>query len=75
MPPFATLAFAGLRWKFKNPIKIGDTIRVRAEVTAKKETSKPDRGVVTLTRTVLNQRDEVVQEGETDLMVERRQRP
>ncbi len=72
MPAYATLAFAGLRWKFKNPIKIGDTIRVRAEVTAKKETSKPDRGLVTLARTVLNQRDEVVQEGETDLMVERR---
>jgi acyl dehydratase len=69
---FATLAFVGLRWKFKGPIKIGDTIRVRAKVLAKKETSKPDRGVITLERKVLNQRGEVVQEGETDLMVERR---
>ncbi|HEU5193580.1 MAG TPA: MaoC/PaaZ C-terminal domain-containing protein, partial [Methylomirabilota bacterium] len=72
--PFATLAFVGMRWKFKGPIKIGDTIRVRAKVTAKKETAKPDRGLVTVERTVLNQRDEVVQEGETDLMVERRPR-
>jgi acyl dehydratase len=70
--PFATMAFVGLRWKFKGPIKIGDTIRVRAKVLAKKETSKPDRGVITLDRKVLNQRGEVVQEGETDLMVERR---
>ena len=69
---YATLAFVGLRWKFKGPIKIGDTIRVRARVTAKKETSQADRGVVTVEREVLNQRDEVVQEGETDLMVERR---
>jgi acyl dehydratase len=69
--PYATIAFGGLRWKFKAPIKIGDTIRVRARVMAKKET-KPDRGVVVLQRTVLNQRDEVVQEGETDLIVERR---
>ena len=69
--PYATLAFVGLRWKFKGPIKIGDTIRMRARVTAKKETSKPDRGIVTLERQVLNQRGEVVQEGETDLMVER----
>jgi acyl dehydratase len=69
---YATLAFMGLRWKFRGPIKIGDTIRLRATVTAKKETSKSDRGLVTLQRTVLNQRDEVVQEGETDLMVERR---
>jgi acyl dehydratase len=70
--PFATMAFVGMRWKFKGPIRIGDTIRVRAKVLAKKETSKPDRGVITLDRKVLNQRGEVVQEGETDLMVERR---
>jgi acyl dehydratase len=72
MQPYATLAFAGMRWKFKGPIKIGDTIRVQARVAAKKETSKADRGLVTLERRVLNQRDEVVQEGDTDLMVERR---
>lgn len=72
MEPYATLAFAGLRWKFKGPIKIGDTIRVRARVAAARATSRPDRGLVTLAREVLNQRDEVVQEGETDLMVERR---
>ncbi|PYM35935.1 MAG: acyl dehydratase [Candidatus Rokuibacteriota bacterium] len=69
---YATLAFAGLRWKFKGPIKIGDTIKLRAKVIAKKETGKPDRGLITLERTVLNQRGEVVQEGETDLIVERR---
>jgi acyl dehydratase len=70
-PPYATLAFAGLRWRFRGPIKIGDTIRVRARVTSKKEGAKPDRGTVTLERQVLNQRDEIVQEGETDLVVER----
>lgn len=69
---YATLAFVGLRWKFRAPIKIGDTIRVRARVGAKRETSQPDRGLVTLERRILNQRDEVVQEGETDLLVERR---
>src|ERR1043166_8054604 len=58
MVPYATIAFAGLRWKFKAPIKIGDTILVRAAVLTKKETSKPDRGLVTLERTVLNQRGE-----------------
>jgi acyl dehydratase len=70
--PFATLAFLGLRWRFKGPIKIGDTIRVRIKVTGKRETSKPDRGIVVIQRSVLNQRGEVVQEGETDVMVERR---
>ena len=66
MPPYASTGFASLRWKFKGPIKIGDTVRVRARVSAKKD------GLVTLTRRVLNQRDEVVQEGETDLVVARR---
>ena len=72
---YATLAFVGLRWKFKAPIKIDDTIRLRAKVVGKEETAKPDRGLVTVARTVLNQRGEVVQEGETDLMVERQPRP
>jgi len=70
--PYATFGVGTLRWKFKGPIKIGDTIRVRARVTAKKETDARDRGLVTVERQVLNQRDEVVQEGETDLLVERR---
>ena len=70
--PFATIAFLGLRWRFKGPIKIGDTIKVRMRVSDKKETSKPDRGIVTLQRSVLNQRGEVVQEGDTELMIERR---
>jgi acyl dehydratase len=70
--PFATLAFLGLRWRFKGPIKIGDTIKVRLKVTDKRETSKPDRGIVTIQRHVLNQRGELVQEGDTELMIERR---
>jgi acyl dehydratase len=70
--PYATVAFTGLRWKFKGPIRIGDTIRVQAKVVAKRETAKPDHGLITLDRRILNQRDEVVQEGETDLLVERR---
>jgi acyl dehydratase len=70
--PFATLAFLGLRWRFKGPIRIGDTIKVRLRVTDKRETSKPDRGIVTIQRHVLNQRGEIVQEGDTEIMVERR---
>ena len=69
---YATLAFVGMRWKFKAPIKIGDTIRLRARVLSKRETGKDDRGLVTVERIVLNQRDEIVQQGETDLLVERR---
>ena len=70
--PFATMAFLGLRWRFKGPIKIGDTIKVRLRVADKRDTSKPDRGIVTIQRTLLNQRGETVQEGDTEIMVERR---
>ena len=69
---YATLGLAGLRWRFKAPVKIGDTIRLKAKVTAKKDLDKTDRGLVTLERTIVNQRDEVVQQGETDLVVEKR---
>ena len=72
MRPYAILAFLGLRWKFKGPIRIGDTIKVKARVVARRETSKPGQGIVTVERQVLNQKGEVVQEGETDLMVARR---
>ena len=70
--PYAALAFVGMRWKFKGPIKIGDTVRLRARVSAKQDDGKPDRGLVTVQRTVVNQRGETVQEGETDLLVEKR---
>jgi acyl dehydratase len=72
--PFATMAFLGLRWRFKGPIRIGDTIRVRMKIADKREASKQDRGLVTIQRTVVNQRGEVVQEGETEILVERRKR-
>ena len=72
---YATLAFVGMRWKFKGPIKIGDTVRLRARVSAKQDDGKPDHGLITVQRTLVNQRNEVVQEGETDLLVEKRGRP
>src|SRR5437660_11956377 len=45
--PYATLAFGGLRWKFKAPVKIGDTIRLRAKAGEEKDREKHDRRVVT----------------------------
>lgn len=70
--PIAVMAFLGLRWKFKGPIKIGDTIKVTLKVTEKREIGKRDRGIVVVTRQVVNQRGEVVQEGETDLLIAKR---
>lgn len=66
------IAFIGLEWKFKVPIKIGDTITLKVRVADKKETKNPERGVCTLKRELYNQRGEMVQEGETKLMYKRR---
>jgi len=58
------IAFLGFdSLKFTKPVKIGDTIHVRIEVLEKRETSKPDRGVMKRLLQVLNQNNEVVQEG------------
>ena len=58
------IAFLGFdSLKFTKPVKIGDTVRVRIEVLEKRETSKPDRGIMKRLLQVINQRDDVVQEG------------
>ena len=56
-------AFTGLEWKFRRPVVIGDTIRVRLEAKRKKEMPRLGGGFVVLDVTVLNQRDETVQKG------------
>ena len=56
-------AFTGLEWKFRGPIKIGDTIRARLEVRRKKEMTRLGGGFVVFDVAVLNQRDEIVQKG------------
>lgn len=68
-----TIALLGIRdWKFTGPIRFGDTIRVRVTIEAKRETSRPDRGILMRKIQVLNQRGEVVQVGHSDLMVRRK---
>lgn len=60
------------RWRFAAPVRIGDTIRVRSEVTELRPTSKPDRGVMVQRVEVVNQDDVVVNEGDLVLLVKRR---
>ena len=49
----------------------GDTIHVDVEVSDKRETRKADRGIVTYTHRVLNQRDELVLEVRLQRMIRR----
>lgn len=69
----SALAFLGIsEWRMPAPVFIGDTIRVRETVTeVRPSRSKPDRGVVTTRVEVLNQRDEVCQEGVWAVLVSR----
>ena len=62
-------AFTGLEWKFRGPIKIGDTIRARLEVRRTKEMARLGGGFVVFDVTVFNQRDEVVQKGTWTVLV------
>ncbi|WP_028490803.1 MaoC family dehydratase [Thermus islandicus] len=59
-------------YRFLKPVFIGDTVRGETEIVEKRETSKPDRGILVQRVRVLNQRGEVVQEGEFVTMVRRR---
>ena len=72
MPEYAGFSVAAVKWKFKEPIKIGDTVHVLARVTGKRDAADPKYGLVSIARRVLNQRGEVVQEGDSEHMVERR---
>ena len=59
-------------WRMLKPVLHGDTIRLEQTVVEKKETSKPDKGVITLPRKCRNQRGDVVQEMEATLLYRRR---
>lgn len=59
-------------WKMLAPVFHGDTIRMVSKVLDKKETSKPDRGVITLQRTIVKQGGKVVQEMTAKILYRRR---
>jgi len=65
------MAFLGGDLRVVAPVLEGDTIRVEVEVADKRETKKPDRGIVTYRHRVLNQRDEVVLEATIQRMIRR----
>jgi acyl dehydratase len=59
-------------WKFKSPVFFNDTVHVKVTVTEiKNSRTKLDRGILKLFLQIINQRDEVVQEGTKVLMMQR----
>jgi 3-hydroxybutyryl-CoA dehydratase len=63
------IAFTGLEWKFKGPIKIGDTIHMNAKVKQTKAMKAMGGGIVVFAVKILNQRNETVQQGEWTVLV------
>ena len=63
------IAFMGLDWKFRAPIKIGDTIHTRAQIAEKKPMPRLGGGLITLNVEVLNQRGETTQKGTWSMLM------
>lgn len=57
--------------QYKGAVKFGDTVHLELKVAEKKETSKPDRGVVVFETHVCNQDDKPVIDGRWTLMMKR----
>ena len=64
------LATLSWNWSFRAPLLPGDRIHAELSVIAKRQTRREDRGIVTLGMKVLNQRNETVQDGETQLLMQ-----
>jgi 3-hydroxybutyryl-CoA dehydratase len=70
-PGVRTLALLKVReWTFRQPVFPGDTVRLRTRVVEKTLRGRGKRGEVIWHRTILNQDDKIVQDGEIITLVE-----
>ena len=67
-----SIAILELTVRFVKAVKLGDTVRAIQKILGKKETSKPDRGVLTTLITVLNQDDQKILEADQVILMYRR---
>lgn len=58
-------------WVFKEPIFIGDTIKVEMIIESKRLTSKGDKGVIQRAFSLINQHGRVVQAGKSPMLIAR----
>ncbi len=65
------MAWLGGEIRVVAPVLEGDTLTVEVEVADKRETKKPDRGIVGYRHRVLNQRGELVLEARVQRMIRR----
>jgi acyl dehydratase len=65
------MSYLGSEIRIVAPVLAGDTLRVTVTITDKRETSKPDRGIVTYKHEIKNQRGELVLEATVRRMIKR----
>ncbi len=56
-------------WRFRRPLRIGDTVRCRVEILDTRLTSRGDAGILRRRLALLDRDGEVLQDGQVDLMV------
>jgi acyl dehydratase len=66
-----TLALMEQTIRYKVAVKFGDTVHLELIVKEKRETSKPDRGVVVFDAPVINQNGQTVIEMQWTLLMKR----
>ena len=66
------MSYLGSEIRIVAPVLQGDTLKVSVTITDKRETRKPDRGIVTYKHEVTNQRGEVVLEATVKRMIKRK---
>lgn len=67
-----TIALMEQVLQYKGAVKFGDTVHLELTVAEKKESSKPDRGVVIFSARVLNQENKIVIDGTWTTLMKRR---
>jgi len=67
-----TIALLEQNIKYTGAVKFGDTVHLEMEVTEKKETSKPDRGIINIAAKMLNDGAQVVVDMKWTLMMKRK---
>lgn len=66
----SSIALLGIDdWRFRRPLLVGDTVRCRVVILSTRLTGRGDAGILIRRFELLDQRDEVAQEGNIDLMV------
>ncbi len=68
-----TIALAEQLIRYRGVVKFGDTVHLQLTVAEKRETSKPDRGVVKFDAAVVNQDGVTVIDGQWTLLMKRKE--